>query len=469
MSTSREAGRAHEDVVETPRVRDRSADLDEAGMWTIRRALRKAAVERSRAISRGVRLKCVELKTATKTSPATVRRTSSISGGNGGASGRDGDVVCGEKGSDASVDGSRGHDVGGEDDEDDGKVGEEDDGEVGDEDDGEVGDDGDGELGDEDDGDVGDEDDGEVGEDGDGEGGDGADGEVSDEDDGEVGDDDDGEVGDDGDEVVGDQDDEGGGDEDDEVVGDEDNEEVGDEDLREDGGNDGLVNGASSRGGRQGARAKKASKAARSVSYKARPGIAFTSGDAALKAGVSHAVIALGVYRMVVGQRKAGDDQAAASLARGACASPEIFVVGRRPRRSVRLLVSMASGCWVVSDTWLLDSLQQRAWKPCADYVSPLFPGVLAARAAHAERRPLLDGLLVGCRGVLDVDLDVFGLLVEAAGGRLGNRGAAVVVEGSLAADQVRLPGGTVYVNQRWLPDSIARWKVLPYADYASA
>lgn len=252
-------------------------------------------------------------------------------------------------------------------------------------------------------------------------------------------------------------------------MGDEDNEEVGDEDLREDGGNDGRVNGASSRGGRQGARAKKASKAARSVSYKARPGIAFTSGDAALKAGVSHAVIALGVYRMVVGQRKAGDDQAAASLARGACASPEIFVVGRRPRRSVRLLVSMASGCWVVSDTWLLDSLQQRAWKPCADYVSPLFPGVLAARAAHAERRPLLDGLLVGCRGVLDVDLDVFGLLVEAAGGRLGNRGAAVVVEGSLAADQVRLPGGTVYVNQRWLPDSIARWKVLPYADYASA
>lgn len=69
----------------------------------------------------------------------------------------------------------------------------------------------------------------------------------------------------------------------------------------------------------------------------------------------------------------------------------------------------------------------------------------------------------------MDVDLDVFGLLVEAAGGRLGNRGAAVVVEGSLAADQVRLPGGTVYVNQRWLPDSIARWKVLPYADYASA
>lgn len=301
--------------------------------------------------------------------------TSSIGGCNGGASERDGDVDCGDKGSDASVDGSKGDGVGGEDSEDDGKVGNENDGEVGNEDDEEVGDDEDGELGDDDDGTGGDEDDGEVG----------------DEDDGEVGDEDDG------------------------VVGDEDIEQVGDEDVREDGDKDWRVNGASSRGGRQGVRTKKASEAARSVLYKARPGIAFTSGDAVLKAGVSHAVIALGVYRMVVGQRKARHDQATASLARGACPSPEIFVVGRRPRRSVRLLVSMASGCWVVSDTWLLDSLQQRAWKPCAEYVSPLLPGVLAARAAHAERRPLLDGLLVGCRGVLDVELDDFGLLVEAA------------------------------------------------------
>lgn len=59
-----------------------------------------------------------------------------------------------------------------------------------------------------------------------------------------------------------------------------------------------------------------------------------------------------------------------------------------------------------------------------------MFPGVLAARAAHAVRRPLLDGLLAGGRGVLDVDLDVFCLLLEAAERRFRNRGAAVVGKG---------------------------------------
>ncbi|KAK1868902.1 hypothetical protein I4F81_011384 [Pyropia yezoensis] len=351
--------------------------------------------------------------------------------------------------------------VGGEDDEDDGIVGDEDDREVGDDHDGEGGDESDGEVGDDYEGEVRVDDDVEVRHE--------DDEEVRNEDDGEVGDDDDEVVGDEDEEVACDADDEVVGDEDREVVGDEEDEVVGDEDVREEGDKNGCISDASSRGWSGGARARKASKAAGSVVRKKRPGLASTSGDAALRAGVRHAVIVLGVYRMVGGQRKAGQDQPAASSARGAVASPEIFVVGRRPRRSVRLLVSMASGCWVVSDTWLLDSLQQRAWKPCAEYVSPLFPGVLAARAAHAEKRSLLDGLLVGCRGVLDVDLDVFCLLVGAAGGRFGSRGAAVVVEGGLAAHQVRLPGGAVYVNQRWLPDSIARWQVQPYEDYASA
>lgn len=73
---------------------------------------------------------------------------------------------------------------------------------------------------------------------------------------------------------------------------------------------------------------------------------------------------------------------------------------------------------------------------------------------------------MVGFNGALDVDEDVFRLLLEAAG--FATRGAAVVVEGALQGNQVRLPGGAAVVNQRWLPESIARWEALPYSDYVA-
>lgn len=195
-----------------------------------------------------------------------------------------------------------------------------------------------------------------------------------------------------------------------------------------------------------------------------RPLLYFTTGDAVLRAGVRHAVRALGVYRVLDGARTQKMDRA---VDRQRCEAPTVFVVGRRPRRSVRLLLSMAQGAWVVRDTWLLDSLRARCWKPYVEYVPSAFPGVLAARNSKMNGGLLFKGLRVGYIGDLSIAVDEFIQLVEAVGGCFANMCVEVLVRGTGGDDQL-MGGAVAVVNQRWLPDSIARWECLPYGDYAS-
>lgn len=304
----------------------------------------------------------MELRTANKTSPATVRGTSSIVKCSGVVGGRDRDVNYGGKGGDANIAVTKGDNVGGgENGEDDEEAGDEDYGEVGSEDDEKVGDGDDDYEGDADGGDVGDEADEEAGDD-----------DVREER-GENS-----RVSDASDEIFGgitDQDGDfdacedgaGGrnrGDGDVAACGDSSRSGAsGARDTSEGGPGPAAVAYAKerSRGGRRSAQTKDTSKAVGSALHKQRPGIPFASGDAALKAGVSHAVITMGVSRVVSEKCKAVQGQAVASLARGAGASHHVIVVGRRTRRSARLLIAMANRGWVVSDTWLLDFLRQRA------------------------------------------------------------------------------------------------------------
>lgn len=440
------------------RVRDRSADLDEAGLWAARRASRKAAAERSNTLAGGARLKFVQLNPCDQTSPMTVQETS------GHGRGMDSGLSCGSGVRDGLGDGDS-KEGGAEDDDKechnvcsrDGGSGSSD---VSNECAGsDTGDGSGGDGGDKskdglkdglEDGDIEEdsrEDEGEESDDDESRGGGGGGSDGSDVSAG-------GDTGDGSGDDSGEKSEDGlnGG------FGDSDSKEDGGEDEDEESGDDGSGDG----------RGKKRSKAALSMLRKHRPALAFARGDATLKAGVLHAVSALGLYRIVGLHRKVGQADASPDLSRDADTRADVFVLGRRPRRTVRVLVAMARGCWVVGDMWLLDSLQQRAWKPCAEYVAPLCPAVPSARAAHAAGRTLLGGLLVGFNGALDVDEDVFRLLLEAAGGRFATRGAAVVVEGALQGSQVRLPGGAAVVNQRWLPDSIARWEALPYSDYVA-
>lgn len=198
------------------------------------------------------------------------------------------------------------------------------------------------------------------------------------------------------------------------------------------------------------------------------PRITYSTGDGVLRAAVVHAIRALGGFKMVSVTRRATDD-GEAEVQRVSGEAPTVFVVARRPRRSVRLLLSLARGSWVVAEAWLLDSIHARAWQPFQLYVPREFSGVLPARAARGKGESLFKGLRFGSRGTLNVDIADLRELVECTGGRLGNnRDASVVIVG-------REPGGrvpalfaesAVMVNQLWLPDCVAQWKKLPYDSY---
>lgn len=198
-----------------------------------------------------------------------------------------------------------------------------------------------------------------------------------------------------------------------------------------------------------------------------RPVMLYASGDPELKAAVFHAVRALGMYKVATANVRENPNKSGTGNRRST--APIVFVLGCKPRRSVRLLLSMAEGAWVVHEAWLLDSICARSWKPFDEYVPLAFPGVFAARKAWKEGAPLLNGLRVGFRGVLDVEPEEFIQLVQAAGGCYNNRGAQVMVAGGgNVADHSAARGEGFYVvNQRWLPDSIAHWEVLACVDYA--
>lgn len=183
--------------------------------------------------------------------------------------------------------------------------------------------------------------------------------------------------------------------------------------------------------------------------------ITCTTGDAVLKAGVVHAVLALGEYKV---WSAASSNVQNEESERSNVVAPSEFVVGWRPRRSVRLLLAMTQGAWVVSESWLLESMSGRAWKPCGDFIPSAFPGVVAARDAHAAGEPLLNGMKVGVGGRLSIDLDAFVRLVEGAGGVFGNRDAEVIVLGGVCTSEQRARFGTATcVSQCRLQDSIAR------------
>lgn len=137
------------------------------------------------------------------------------------------------------------------------------------------------------------------------------------------------------------------------------------------------------------------------------PSITCTTGDAVLRAAVVHAVLALGEYKVwSAGRHNGRSEETVQDIAN----IPAVFVVGQRPRRFVRLLLE----------------------------------------------------------GVLDIDAREFVQLVEGAGGVFGNRDATVTVLGITYSPEAHVRMGSVqYVNQRWLPDSIARWSLQPYSAYS--
>ncbi|GAB0492623.1 hypothetical protein MMPV_003891 [Pyropia vietnamensis] len=192
------------------------------------------------------------------------------------------------------------------------------------------------------------------------------------------------------------------------------------------------------------------------------PCLTYASGDVDLKSVVDHAVRVLGEYSLV---------HPSAKISPGRGPAPVAFVVGAKPRRSVRLLLALARGAWIVDRSWALESISAGSWVPFHAHALDAFPGSAAARQAlTAGEAPILSGLRIGHRGQLNMDVLEFQALVRVAGGEAVQQRCDVIVVGSSVGDgegDVDASGTEAkLVNQRWLPDSICAWKTQPYHKY---
>lgn len=194
------------------------------------------------------------------------------------------------------------------------------------------------------------------------------------------------------------------------------------------------------------------------------PCLTYASGDVDLKSVVSHAVTTLGEYSLLHPTSK---------IPSSGGQVPVAFVVGDTPRRSVRLLLALGRGAWIVDRSWALESISAGTWAPFHTHALAAYPGAAAARRAlTAGEPPVLDGVRVGHRGRLNMDVSEFLALVRVAGGEAVQQRCDVIVVGSTEGEGASQAGATgadaKLVNQRWLPDSICAWKTQPYHKYAA-
>lgn len=178
---------------------------------------------------------------------------------------------------------------------------------------------------------------------------------------------------------------------------------------------------------------------------------------------------ALGGYEVAVASHGYGRD-GWSGRGRSGHRDVAVSVVGRRPRRSARLLFFLARGAWVVRQAWLSDSIAARALRPCGGYVLAAFPGFFAARVARQEGVTSLGGLRVGHVGGMVMRRSDFFVLIRVAGGVVSTADDADVIFVGGATDGGAgggARGQAALVREQWLPDCISQWQRLPYASYA--
>lgn len=160
------------------------------------------------------------------------------------------------------------------------------------------------------------------------------------------------------------------------------------------------------------------------------------------------------------GRNESGEED----MKRKCVTTPAVFVVGRRPRRSVRLLVALVRGAWIVRDSWLLSSICAGAWAPFTDHAVAAFSGSNAARtvlASGADR--ILHGLRIGHKGRLAMEIPEFIELVTVAGGQAVQQLCDVIVVGEGGGQGGATWDRAVLVTQRWLADFVCEWQMKSY------
>jgi hypothetical protein len=135
-------------------------------------------------------------------------------------------------------------------------------------------------------------------------------------------------------------------------------------------------------------------------------------------------------------------------------------------------------GAWLVSDTWLLHSLEAATLLPEDRFETTAFAGAKMARELREAGRPVCP-LRGKALAIVEADVEAherLRLLATAAGATLSTTTRAELWVGSGPAANVtsarstrRRAGGATVVSEQWLYDCVSNCATLDPEPYASA
>lgn len=137
------------------------------------------------------------------------------------------------------------------------------------------------------------------------------------------------------------------------------------------------------------------------------------------------------------------------------------------PKRTLKVLQAILRGAWLLSDTWLLHSLEAGELLPEAPFETPAFRGARAAREKR-EQGVAIEPLKGRTLAIVESDSEAYErlrLLATAAGATVTSQTRAEVWVGQPArAPSARSRGGAKLVAAEWLYDSVSMCEAMPVA-----
>jgi len=149
-------------------------------------------------------------------------------------------------------------------------------------------------------------------------------------------------------------------------------------------------------------------------------------------------------------------------------------VISGEERRTLNMLKAIIRGCWVVSKSWLLASLEAEGWVDEEPYELVTFSAAIKARRLEREA----DFLPPKCDLLIDIGSICIGRnckvpkrdltdLIHLAGGHTVNQiRIANVILGHDYLEEFSEKDDVVQVSEKWLLDSLQQYCPLPFVDY---
>ena len=135
------------------------------------------------------------------------------------------------------------------------------------------------------------------------------------------------------------------------------------------------------------------------------------------------------------------------------------------PKRTIKVLQAILRGAWLLSDSWLLHSLESGTLLAEAPFETPAFKGARLAREKREQGLPIapLKGRTLA---IVESDQEAYErlqMLATAAGATLTSTTRADVWVGQPARQpSSRSRGGAKLVGAEWLYDSVSMCEAMP-------